>query len=261
MWGPLDISPQTCVRLCFGELTIYVRRIDDEWLFSNSPSSDTASRRDWETTTVSPEELPPELDWLRLVGARNETLELVPVLPERPLVIRPESPISIFSGRYASFHIAVPIWFRFVAVRGKERIDVIDTPSRQLSNTWFGDPAGGELCYSLDSSMKRSRDQLAIDAATAVCSLVVRNGSEEKLDFERICVHVENLSVFQCGADLWTNEIKVLFKGSDQISQITIQKGPSELPDEPRLLTPPRVEPTRGVLKRSFSLIRQFTGI
>ena len=259
MWGALDISPQGCLRTRCGDLIVYIRRVDDEWLFSHSLEPEESGES--AVSAVPQEALPVDLDWLRLVSARDEILELVPALPDRPLVIRPETRISIFTGRYALFYVAIPVWLRFVAVRGKERIDVIDVPTRTLSNTWFGDPANGELCYSLDAPLKRNHDQLGKGLSTVVCSLVVRNGSEEKLNFERICVHVENLSVFESQGELWTNEIKVLFKGSDQISQISIQRAPPELAEKPRKLTAPRLDPSKNVLKRSFTLFRQFTGI
>ena len=268
MWGALPVSPESCVKLAFNSKCVFIRRIDDEWLFSNAvdvpggnedPAGDAARV---ESLGFSHNEaFPPDVEWLRLVSAREESLELVPTLPDRPLVIRPESPVSIFPGRFASFYVSVPIWYRFVAVRGKERIDVIDFPSEVLSNTWFGEPGGGELCYSLDAPLKRSVEHLNVNSTKATCALVVKNGSQEKLNFERICVHIESLSVFAGDSRLWTNEIGVLFKGIDQISQLNIQKNPPTNVINPIKMCDPRLPSNRSVLGKSFSFIRSFSGI
>ena len=260
MWGPLDIQPDSCLSIRLNPLEVYVRRLDDEWLFAHS--YDEADEGDIaDQNAKSSMALPPQnMDWLRFVSARDESLELLPVLPDRPLVIRPDSPVAIFPERVARIFVSVPVWFRFVAVLGKSRTNVIDFPSRMLSNTWFGDPASGELCYSLDAPLTRSPEQVRFGASSVTCILVVRNSSEEKLDFERICVHVENLSIFEDGEKLWTNEVEVAFKGTDQISQIDIQdRPPSDLPDAKKI-TQPRVVLNSNILRRSYSFIRQFTG-
>jgi hypothetical protein len=130
-----------------------------------------------------------------------------------------------------------------------------------LSNTWFGDPSAGELCYSLDAPLRRSPLQMEDPSSTVTCPLAVRNGSEEKLDFERICVHVENLSIFEDdNGRLWTNEIKVLFKGADQVSQLTMQsKPPSDVPSARKLATP-RESLDKNIIRKSFVFFRQITG-
>jgi hypothetical protein len=243
-----------------GSLVIYIRRIDDEWLFSYTLGDESEAATSFDVAGVGSEALSEDLEWERLVSAREESIHAIPVLPDRPLVIRPKSSVSIFPDRFAKFYVAVPVWLRFVAKRGRETTDIIDIPSRKLSNTWFGDPGGGELCYSLDAPLMRTNDQLETGPLEATCSLVVRNGSVGKLNFERICVHVENLSIFG-EQNLWTNEIKVLFKGVDQISQISIQKSPPASLKDPTKLTDPRIEPNKSVLRKSFSLIRHFTGI
>lgn len=250
MWGQVQIETDAQTILRYGELVVYVRRVEDEWRFSyryNDP--------------VDSGYAPEEGDWIRLVSRGDESLELAPVLPDRPLVIRPESPISIFPGRLARFFVALPLWYRFVAASKNSRTDLIDIPSRILSNTWFGDPAAGELCYSLDAPLRRAPERLKDRTTTVTCQLTVRNGSDEKLNFERICAHVENLSIFENDGYLWTNEITVFFKGTEQVSQISIQdRPPGNLPNA-RKLTAPREAVSRSILRRSFIFFRQFTGI
>ena len=250
MWGQVEVATDAHSTLHFGALAVCLRHTRDEWRLAYSYQE-----------SEDPDFSPEEVKWIRFITTADELLELTPVLPDRPLVIRPESPVSIFPGRLASFFVALPVWYRFVAVSKQKRTDLIDIPSRVLSNTWFGDPSAGELCYSLDAPLRRAPERLDDRARAVTCQLTVRNGSEEKLNFERICVHVENLSIFEADGFLWANEINVLFKGVEQASQITIkERAPGNLSNA-RKLTSPREAVNRNILRRSFIFFRQFTGI
>ncbi len=250
MWGALGVESEG-TKLELGKLEVYIRRVEDEWRFAYSHQEEAGPGR------VHPEEIE---EWIRFITTGEESLELSPVLPDRPLVIRPESPVSIFPNRYASFYVAIPAWYRFTSISKGSRTNLIDIPSRNLSNTWFGDPSAGELCYALDAPLRRHSSRLEDGAVT--CSLAVRNGSGEKLDFERICVHVENLSIFADDDErLWTNEIQVLFKGADQISQLIIRDSSPGDGTASRKLTLPRVTPNKNLLRRSFNFFRSFTEI
>jgi len=260
MWGPLDIRTDTCLNIKLERLSVHVQRLGDEWLFAHSYADPDQDANEHEDTVVDSSEPPEETSWLRFVNTREESLELTPVLPDRPLVIRPESPISIFPERFARFYVSVPVWLRFTAVHGVSRTDIIDIPSRMLSNTWFGDPAGGELCYSLDAPLRRTPDNLYFESSSVTCVLVVRNSSSEKLNFERIRVHVENLSIFEENEKFWTNEIRVVYKGADQVSQIDIMDRPSDDLHDARKIADPRVIPDRNILRRSYTFFRHITG-
>ena len=252
VWGQIDVAPNAYSTLRFGRLVIHVKRVNDEWRFAHTYEEENAEPSD---------QAPHDEDWIRLISSSDETLELQPALPDRPLVIRPDAPVSIFPGRFARFYVELPLWYRFAAVTKQKRINVIEIPSRILSNTWFGDPASGDLCYSLDAPLRRGSEQLSEPDTTASCSLVVRNDSEEKLDFERICVHVENLSIFEYDEHLWTNELSVLFKGVEQISQISIKDKPPGGLSPAKKITTPREVPNNSILRRSFIFFRQITGI
>jgi hypothetical protein len=250
MWGPVSVSLDGNGSLQFGGLNVHFRRMENEWHFAYSYGEENLRDPGGE-----------KKQWRRFVSAAKESLELMPVLPDRPLVIRPEYQVSIFPGETAHFFISVPVWYRFTAVSGRKRMNIIDIPSNVLSNTWFGDKSAGELCYSLDVPFACTPDKLELGSTTVICTLAVRNSSEERLMFERLCVHVENLSIFVDDDTLWTSEIKVLFKGVDQISQIDIQdRSPKNVPAA-RKLTGPREISNKSILHRSFTSIRQFAGL
>ena len=63
-----------------------------------------------------------------------------------------------------------------------------EEPTVVLSNTWFGDPMGGELCYALRTSARRSFDTLRKRPNRAICSVLIKNAFSTPLDFQRLCI-------------------------------------------------------------------------
>ena len=259
MWGKVEIPDGVAALYTAGTCRMFVQRCGDEWLISNEYQGDRGQTGDGEWQ-IGIDALPEELSWKRYVTGTDTPLELLPALPDRPLVIRPEAPISVLPRRNGRFYVSIPIWLSLRAGQPNKQMVVTEIPSVVLSNTWFGDPAAGELCYSLDAPLLRAPEALVGIADRAICTFVVTNGSTERLDFQRICVHVENLSLFTEADILWTNELNVVFKGSDQISQISIKPQPPAQLREPQPIAKPRTRPNNNILKRSFSAIRHITG-
>ncbi|MFW5784266.1 MAG: hypothetical protein ACOCY8_07095 [Spirochaetota bacterium] len=253
LWGPLDPSADGGVSRQIGRCRIWARAAEDEWEIAYVHTD-----RDEEIPESTDESL---LDWTRFVTVANDRLESVPALPDRAVVVRPASPIVILPGRWGRFFFRVPLWARFVSQPGVKRTIMEEIPSRRLASIWFGDMATGELCYAIEAPLQRSVDEIEMSDAFAACEVVVRNSSPERLRFERICVHVEHMRLFRAGARLWTNEVRVGFRGSDQVSQLTFLPRPPELASDATVVCEPRVPPEAHLLKRSFALIRQIAGM
>ena len=225
MWGIIEIPKGNTGLLTAGRCRIFTRQNGHEWLISSDYQGcgDQTVDGAWQARN---QELEDGITWKRYVTGADSSLELVPALPDRPLVIRPDAPISVLPRKSGKFYVAIPVWLSLRTGQPGKPMTVAEITSVILSNTWFGDPATGELCYSLDAPLTRVPHSVPISAGRAMCTFAVTNGSTERLDFQRICVHVENLSLFSEGGNLWTNELNVFFKGSDQISQISIKSQP-----------------------------------
>lgn len=177
------------------------------------------------------------------------------------MIVRPAVPIVILPGRWGTFFFRVPLWIRFVS-RAEERLTTMEeVPSRRLTSTWFGDMATGELCYAIEAPLERRLDDLEMSGAFAACEVTVRNTSRERLRFERICVHVEHMRLYEGADRLWTNEVRVSFRGADQVSQLTFLPRPPERAGDAETVSQPRIPPETGLIKRSFALIREIAGI
>ncbi len=253
LWGQLTIPDDGHIVRCIGDAVIRARTLDDEWEIARSYLD---SHSDEDASDGSAEA---QIAWTRFVTVRNDTLTLKPGLPDRPVVVRPESPIVILPGRWGRFFVSIPLWIRFVSgAAGKDTV-MEEVPSTVLPSTWFGDIGTGELCYALDVPLRRDVDPVA-DPGVATCEVRVTNGSKERLRFERICVHAEHMRLYLADGRLWTNEVRVVFRGTDQVSQLTFRNGPPERHPSGVVVCEPRVAPESSLIKRSFTLFREITG-
>ncbi|MFW5744382.1 MAG: hypothetical protein ACOC2D_13990 [Spirochaetota bacterium] len=253
LWGQLGRSDEGGASWQVGRCRLWVRSARDEW---------ELAWRHIETDDEIPEAVPEaDLAWTRYVTVADDRVEVVPALPDRPVVVRPASPIAILPGRWGGFFFRVPLWIRFVS-RGEGRPSTMEeVPSRRLTSTWFGDLATGELCYAIEAPLERRLDDLHMDDAFAACEVMVRNNSRERLRFERICVHVEHMRLYDGADRLWTNELRVSFRGADQVSQLTFLPRPPARAGDAEPLSQPRIAPETGLLKRSFAVIREIAGM
>ena len=261
-WGPLEIPAGECLRWDIGGVTLWVRVIEDEWLIAHS-YHDT-SRTDTVGAHLDPDGMPAdssELSWTRFVTVRNDGVYAQPVLPDRPVVIRPQSPIVLLPGRWGRFFFSVPLWVRFVSQLGGHAATAVEIPTQNLSSTWFGDMETGELCYSADSRLLRAMPETDSDEAYARCEVEIRNGSRERLQFERICVHVEHMHLYAADGKFWSDQVRVVFKGAEQVSQLSYVPGPPKNLSAAEAICEPREVLDMNIFKRSFNLIREITGI
>jgi len=249
-WGPIAADVGAAVDRRIGGISVRARREADEWLLAHSYDS------------AEPDDLfADDPAWTRYVTVAGDPLTLEPALPDRPVLIRPRSPIVILPGRWGRFYFSVPLWLRFVSESEGKQVTMTELPSQSLSSTWFGDMQTGELCYAIDSRLLRSAPDEDDDEAFARCEVEIRNSSPDKLQFERISVHVQYMNLYSSNGRFWSNKVEVLFKGADQVSQLSYRPDPPEQLTRPTKVCEPREVLDRNIFKRSFNLIREITGI
>ncbi len=259
-WGRLDRAASTW-RL--GSSRVWIRVRDDEWEVASTHVDDDQDP-DAHTTTIDhtgPTDAPEEIVWTRFVTTLDDEVSTRPGLPDRPVVVRPASPMVLLPGRWGRFFFRVPLWTMLISNASGRELVMSEIPSKALKSIWFGSIAGGELCYAIEAPLERSVEDLEVDRSFAICEVTVRNSSRERLHFERICVHVEYMSLFDGGDRLWTNEVRVTFKGSEQVSQLSFLPGPPHSVSGAQRVAPSRLPPESDLIKRSFALIREITGI
>jgi hypothetical protein len=252
VWKPCPIEQGQCLEAQIGPLLIRLRKSGDEIHIAAENNKDYQDSTKAEGFRVVSEQDAADLDWNRWVcGDQCNTVRLAPVMPDRPVVVRPELAVKIPSGRKALFFVGIPIWVRITAGEGGE-IELCEEPSVDLSNIWFGDSMSGELGYSLRSRARRDISEIQAEPHRALCPVTIRNTSNEQVKIERFCVHVEHLTVYPGRSRLWTNGVQIAFRGEAEVSQLEYSEKPPAYEEVGNVLSPPRTLVRTTLLKRSL---------
>ena len=206
-------------------------------------------------------EPPEDIVWSRWALKNNHPkIQLNPVFPDRSVVVKPESSFRIKINAQARIYVRVPIWLQINLIKQKP-IHLIDIPTVILSNTWFGTFFEGELCYWISSGVRQQVEPDLTRPYSAVCPIQLINKSEEDLLVEKICLRVHNLSLFFDNVQLWSDEIKILYKGRNDISQIKATGTPPHESPMAVLLTAPRRPVKKSITAKTFASLKDLPGL
>lgn len=259
IWDPRRLDAGGCYEAKLGLLRIWLKHTLQDWYVA-SELGGFRSRKELLGTHFRSVKGDPA-SWRRWVfEAGTDTAVLSPRTPDRGVVVQPDVPLVIPPAQRALFFVTIPMWIA-VTVGDEVKFPLCEIPTTRLSNTWFGDFASGELCYSLRSRAKRKVEHSEHAVHSAVCPVQVTNASAAPLEFQHLCIHTEFLGVYQVPGRLWTNRVGVLYQGTDQESQVTISEGAPDIEGEATLLSPPRKTAQRSLMRRSFHLLRSLTGM
>jgi hypothetical protein len=256
VWETSEIPQKKCAVWSFPERSIWVERIESEWHVLSLP--ETTGGKEARFWIEARAKKPGSSQWRHYLHRENGSVQPIPALPDRPLVVRPDRSLTILPGQSAIFFLELPVWFRLSTI-GYRPTRIFEEPLSLLTRTWFGDPVTGELCWGLATRLHHAIDSVNPSASIAVCPLMIENDSEIDLAFEKICLHVENLSVFRGVRHLWTNSLHAIFKGPDQATQIEIVHTPPDFEPDLTPLCEARLPAAGWNIRRTFGMLKYFT--
>jgi len=201
-----------------GPLELYIQRSRKEWRVGHrfDLNEEVRGRR----VKAEIVEVVPEMDWNRWPASdEGITITLTPSMPDRPLEVRPDAPLTLNPGRAVDFFVGIPAWLS-ISEGGATPQFLMEVPTRPLSDTWFGDPEEGELCYASVTSARRFIDEMDERPNRIVCPLQVRNDNDEPLLIERICLRTQFLEVFGGKNNLWAPEGRIIYRGINEANQV-----------------------------------------
>ena len=155
-------------------------------------------------------------------------LVLEPMLADRAVVVRPEQALTVAPRAEVRLFVTTPLW---VALRAGDPEALMDLPSAQPKETWFGPSTiEGERCYA-------GRLPLCHDAAAcgdpphrALTPLLIRNRASQALAVERIRLPMPRLTLHRTKDGVfWTSRVSVLRKeGSEEVDVEVLPHAPQE---------------------------------
>jgi len=256
VWDRIDISTKQCIAWRFPARSIWVERIDSEWHVL-SLSSPEGWRGGVRREPVSRAQKPISSLWRHYLHRQPGAVQPIPVLPDKPVVVRPDRALTLLPGQEALFFLEIPVWFRLCTTVPRQ-LRIFEEPIAILSKTWFGDPVNGELCYGLATRLHQGIDSVESTPYNAVCPLSIANESDANLAFEKICLHVENLSAFRGSRRLWTNRLNVVSTGPEQSTQIEIDRAAPGFEKGLSLFGPARQPSVGWNIRRTFGMLKSF---
>lgn len=252
IWGEMNLQPDTVNKWQNGPLVIWFQKLENElWVGYQYFSADA---------DPVPETPPADLNWSRFtIDTPNPKLDICPVFPDRSVVIKTEYPFWLTTKAQVKIYVRVPIWVRVEIKSAK--IKLAEIPVVVLSNTWFGDNTSGQLCYWISSSARQTMEPDAGRQFLAICPINIKNKTEEDLLVEKFCFRVSELSLFYDGEQLWSDETRVNYRGSGDISLIDVTgKAPQEAKSA-RKIGEPRHPRKKGITQKTFETLKDLSGI
>lgn len=252
LWKPLKIEQDETLSIQLGSLNLWIHRGNTEWHIASTYRPDEPQR-----LSITRAGTLPEQNWTRwIINEQVDEVILNPQMPDRPLIVRPEMPICLMPRQSVHFYIGVPIW---VSVSlGKRIRNIAEIPAVELSNSWFGPVTEGELCYAMRTTAKLRQEALLPHPHRAVVPLEIRNTSEEKLDFERLCLHAKSLMIYQGHERMWTNKGRVSYRGEEKWSRIVYARSAPPYDGADQLIGRAREPVERGALLKTFDNWKNF---
>jgi len=201
------------------------------------------------------------LSWQRwALRQKNPKVQLLPAMPDMPLMVKPENKLHIAEDASTRIYVKVPVWVRLVLESSQDTV-LLELPSVPLSKTWFGSYVDGELCYWLSSGARREALPDPEHRNSAICPILLIDKSPEDLDVEKICLRTENMTIFDDGVQLWTDETRIIFKGMTEVSQIEVTgKAPDESPKAVMISSPREVQ-RKSISAKTFSSLKELPGL
>jgi hypothetical protein len=253
-WQPVKIEDEKYYISKLGPLEIRLIKIGNELrLTENYLTEEVRAEEDWEQIVVplQPGENTYSTAYKRWVVPTGDlSLRMVPVLSDRPILVQPESKIQILPDSKTTFYVSLPVVLRITTGEGSI---ITDIPTQILSNTWFGEPFEGELCYAVKSTARTEIADRTVKPYVAICPILVENHSPANFAFQRLSVHTEYLGIYVGVKHLWTNRIEVRIEGEEQESLIDISESPPEIEEIKEQLSAAREVPSKKFHRKMFS--------
>jgi len=245
-WGLHKFSEQSEIRLEWERLSIrIIKRGSDLLLVENRG----------DTTTSIQLGSDPESDFRRYAFQNPvKEVRVQPRTPNRPLVLQPLHPLRLAPQARVDFYVSVPVDIQLTTGE-KEYSESLDRIRGEiLSDTWFGDPLSGLLCYAIKSRARRECPVIDTEKTVrALCKIQIHNDSNEQLLCRQFCLRLDHCHLWQDHSTIWTSPVKIRFKGGDHLSAIDYSEDPPEEAPDAQKIAEAEETPLSGLIRRTFA--------
>jgi len=136
----------------------------------------------------------------------SQALTITPKLADRPVVVRPYSPLIIPGKNRIILRVSTPLW---ISVNFSDEVSS-EFPAIKLSDTWIGQPSGaGELCYGALTHAQLDEKLLLKLPYRALTPVTLHNTGGSMLKLERLSIPAPYLTLYEGATQLVTEPITI----------------------------------------------------
>ncbi len=254
MWQPMAVAESATRHWQLGACDAWIRHQGPEWRIAVRSGDDVMATR---APVVDHAPAPDNATWIRCISPDAAmALRVMPRLPDRPVISRPDHALSLMPGAECRFFIGIPAFLSFRLEGHGQDFQLHETAATTLSKSWAGSVVEGDLCYALRTTAKREVAELVPAAHRIVCPVEIRNRSAETLSLSRLTLPMGALDVFLGTTRLWANAIEATYLGDGEWSRLRPLPGPPPYDQAGLLLGPARNPADQGHLVPFFSELR-----
>ncbi len=259
-WGSVTLPVGGVARWRAGPSTVVAQRRASDWRVWHETEPDAYAVEAERVRRVE-EEPPDTAPSARFSFAEApDTITVSPALADRPVIVRPESPLSIPPGERVTLYASTPVWMALeLQVRRPKRgskgpspIVLKELPSYRPSDTWFGPSTReGELCYAVRTAARTDAADLPLRPHRAVTPLTIENRAATLMEITRIEAPMPFLALhLDRRGRLWTDAV-LLTREVDDDTSVKVTPG---APTGGERLAEPRDTRSFGqTISRTFS--------
>lgn len=253
-WKDYQINDAQTRYWKIGHTGFWIKNVDKGWEHCSKSIHD----HDTPVSGINGQK-PDDLEWSTYYVRNSTTIRVRPVLPEKPVVLKPPCSYKILPGQQTIIFVKIPVWIRIYDLKKDKETLMVEIPSQSLSNTWMGDTDDGELSYMLPGTFFDKPDHESTDYSEAFCMLTVNNSSDKLLDFERLSIRVEHLDIYLAEHFLVTGDLEVNYRGAEQITHLNFSGKTPKAYGKVKKISDARIPNATSLVKRSFYFIRSVT--
>ena len=254
-WGDYTFALEQTNCWNIGPMVLHIQRQAREWKIASKRDETSKNTHGWNFKNLT--DMPVEdVDLKRFIFENtNQALKLTPLLADRPMVIRPETPIQVPAAQKILLYVSTPLWIRIEV--HEPVIKLMELPIIRPSDTWFGPTTmQGEICYASQTHARLNLEDLPQMSHRAVTPVTIHNKTDESFQLERVNLAVPHLSLYCCSREsLWTESVTMVREPDNAAASLEIGQGAPEQLANAVLVSEYRKQPV------SRSLISKVTAL
>lgn len=253
-WGNFDFKDIKIGHWKIGPLELMICKLTNEWrIYSNTSDNYLADYAEFKPLDAVIEEFGEVKRFA--VSQTGSSLYFMPLLADRPIIARPETPFYVSPYDDVSIYISSPLWLRIVNDASKTKL--IELPIYRPSDTWFGDSTiKGNFCYASKTHARIRLEDIPKRVYRAATAIKIKNKTSEPLLVERIKIPVPNLSLYVTEDVNFSTEPMVFTKETkEDMAKVELLRGPNYQSGAAKLLSEPRIPFEKNMVMRVFNSI------